>query len=214
MLLLLIYLLLRSFAHCPRRHTHAHSRHVAPSTVLFFFFIRLKEHFFSFFSSFFASPSYAASLLRLWLLPSTAAAASSSFASPFLLSHTLTGVALARARSRRRRKTCVLVTPISSSSSSASCSFHRANFRIASILNRPTLLLLLLLLLLPLLAEYISLLSLELGDRVTEQVPRGPVARTTPCHRAHTRTNLHKHQLLFSSETVRGPTPEVGSQAA
>lgn len=94
---------------------------------------RLKEHFFPSSSS-----SLPSSLLRRRLLRHSFAQHSS--------------------RSRSRMLCCcccsvaVLVTSISSSSSSARCSFHRANFRIASILmapNRPTLLL-------GLLVEYIS----------------------------------------------------------
>lgn len=93
---------------------------------------RLKEHFFSFFvASFFASS------------PSSSAAAASLFRTA-LKSLSLSDALLCCS-------VAVLVTSISSSSS-ARCSFHRANFRIASILmapNRPTLLL-------GLLVEYIA----------------------------------------------------------
>lgn len=142
MLPLLIYVLI-----APRRTSShdffcslARSRtHTLLCFVLFLFrthartHARLKEHFFSFFvASFFASS------------PSSSAAAASLFRTA-LKSLSLSDALLCCC------SVAVLVTSISSSSS-ARCSFHRANFRIASILmapNRPTLLL-------GLLVEYIA----------------------------------------------------------
>lgn len=111
---------------------------------------RLKEHFF----------------------PSSSSSLSSSLLRRRLLRHSF---AQHSSRSRSRMLCCccccsvaVLVTSISSSSSSARCSFHRANFRIASILmapNRPTLLL-------GLLVEYISSGGPGSGTSWSWSVPR------------------------------------------
>lgn len=141
MLPLLIYVLIaprRTSSHVfflslARSRTSSRT-HTLLCFVLFLFrtHARRKEHFFSFFvASFFASS------------PSSSAAAASLFRTA-LKSLSLSDALLCCS-------VAVLVTSISSSSS-ARCSFHRANFRIASILmapNRPTLLL-------GLLVEYIA----------------------------------------------------------